>query len=110
MSSPHLLRVRKLYKTVLRLHRGLPSEMQELGDQYVKSEFRLHKTAEEAYANQFMIQWTNYAIDLTKQLGLKGVHRAKKLGASFDESGLEELNADQLGQLYELYKSIDEYK
>ena len=36
----HVQRVRILYKTCLRLHRGLPTQMQIIGDAYVKDEFK----------------------------------------------------------------------
>lgn len=35
-----------LYRRVLRSHRRLPNEMRVLGDEYVKSEFRAHRTVE----------------------------------------------------------------
>ena len=36
----HVQRVRILYKTCLRLHRGMPTHMQIIGDAYVKDEFK----------------------------------------------------------------------
>lgn len=53
----HLQRVRRLYKIVLRLHRGLPSDIKELGDVYVKDEFRRHKSCNPAEANVFLNEW-----------------------------------------------------
>jgi len=52
-----LQRVRLLYKTVLRLHRGLPVEFKAIGDQYVKDEFRRHKTCQPKEADVFMAEW-----------------------------------------------------
>jgi hypothetical protein len=43
MSVTHAQRVKILYKSILRLHRGLPSEMQELGTSYMRDEFKRHK-------------------------------------------------------------------
>ncbi len=54
----HRANVRKLYKTILRLHRALPSEIRELGDQYVRDEFRRHKTIEKEYVAPFMLEWS----------------------------------------------------
>ena len=54
----HVSRVRVLYKTILRLHRGLPQELKAVGDIYVKEEFRRHKSAESAFIASFMIEWT----------------------------------------------------
>ena len=54
----HVLRVRALYKAILRLHRGLPLEMKALGDQYVRDEFRRHKDVGPAETKTFMDEWT----------------------------------------------------
>lgn len=54
----HIQRVRILYKTILRLHRGLPSEIQVLGTNYVRDEFRRHKNCNEDIAIIFMNEWT----------------------------------------------------
>lgn len=56
-SLTHLQRVRRLYKTVLRLHRGLPLEIQSLGNSYVRDEFKRHKTCNLAEANVFLNEW-----------------------------------------------------
>lgn len=53
----HLQRVRRLYKMVLRLHRGLPCEIRELGDVYVKDEFRRHKKCNPTEADIFLNEW-----------------------------------------------------
>lgn len=45
--SSHASRVRTLYKSILKLHRGLPQEVKELGDQYVRDEFRRHRDLKE---------------------------------------------------------------
>lgn len=38
--SSHVSKVRILYKTILRLHRGLPTDLQPLGNNYARDEFR----------------------------------------------------------------------
>lgn len=58
MSASHVQRVRKLYKTVLRLHRGLPVELRVLGDNYAHDEFRRHKQCSIKEAEIFMNEWT----------------------------------------------------
>lgn len=50
--------VRILYKAILRLHRGMPGELRALGDQYVRDEFKRHKTAEPEFVPVFMKEWT----------------------------------------------------
>ena len=56
-SLTHVQRVRLLYKTCLRLHRGLPTQLQILGDAYVKDEFRRHKEADAVQTITFMEAW-----------------------------------------------------
>ena len=70
MSSPvaaltHVQRVRLLYKTCLRLHRGLPTQMQIIGDAYVKDEFKRHKAADQMQTKAFMEAWA-VSIELSK--------------------------------------------
>jgi len=56
--TSHVERVRRLYKLILRLHRGLPAEMRSFGDDYVRSEFKRHKDAEQPFIPAFMCEWT----------------------------------------------------
>ena len=58
----HVTRVRILYKAILRLHRGLPPQLQALGTQYVKEEFKQHKNCEPSLVPVFMKEWTVSAI------------------------------------------------
>uniref|UniRef100_A0A8C9UKE0 Succinate dehydrogenase assembly factor 3 n=1 Tax=Spermophilus dauricus TaxID=99837 RepID=A0A8C9UKE0_SPEDA len=44
MPGMHVSRVHSLYRRILQLHRVLPPDLKSLGDQYVKDEFRRHKT------------------------------------------------------------------
>lgn len=54
----HAAQVRILYKAILRLHRGLNPEIRAFGDQYVRDEFKRHKTAEPQFVPIFMTEWT----------------------------------------------------
>lgn len=54
----HVTKVRLLYKTILRLHQGLPEALQTLGDNYVKDEFKRHKKCNPVETAQFMMEWT----------------------------------------------------
>ncbi|XP_015428600.1 PREDICTED: succinate dehydrogenase assembly factor 3, mitochondrial [Dufourea novaeangliae] len=98
----HMQRVRMLYKTILRLHRGLPVEIQDLGSSYVRDEFRRHKKCNETEAIIFLNEWTDYALMLGKQLGLKGPRTAKPLGQNLNEEDFEKFRDEQVYQLYEL--------
>ena len=57
---------------------------------------------------------TKNAIDLSKQLGLKGVKTGEKIGTPLAEADLDKFSDEQLSQLYELYseakKPIDKEK
>ena len=53
----HGKRVRILYKTILKLHRGLPPDLAYMGDAYVKDEFRRHKKANPEQTIAFMEAW-----------------------------------------------------
>ncbi|KAF5893862.1 succinate dehydrogenase assembly factor 3, mitochondrial, partial [Clarias magur] len=49
--------VRALYKRILMLHRFLPMDLRALGDQYVKDEFRRHRSASPHQVQHFMKEW-----------------------------------------------------
>jgi hypothetical protein len=51
-----------LYRSILRAHsKFLPSSMKALGDQYVSSEFRLHKDVKnEEHLERFFSGWEDY--------------------------------------------------
>lgn len=98
----HVQRVRMLYKMILRLHRGLPVEIQPLGNDYVREEFRKHKNCSNTETHIFLNEWTDYALSLAEQLGLRGPQTAKPLGKTLKEEDFDKLREEQLYQLYEL--------
>lgn len=57
MPARHVSRVRALYRRILLLHRSLPPDLKALGDQYVKDEFRRHKTVGSEEAQRFLQEW-----------------------------------------------------
>eukprot|EP00804_Cyclotella_cryptica_P020774 CCRYP_016604-RA/>CCRYP_016604-RA protein AED:0.09 eAED:0.09 QI:206/1/1/1/1/1/2/145/136 len=61
-----------LYKSILRAHsKYLPMEMRQLGDAYVKSEFRLHKSVTKTeQLQQFFTEWEKYLTHI-EQTGRK---------------------------------------
>ncbi|XP_076455749.1 succinate dehydrogenase assembly factor 3, mitochondrial-like [Babylonia areolata] len=99
-ASQHVSHVRALYKAILKLHRGLPLQMQALGDQYVKEEFRHHKEAGKQEVDIFMHEWTKYYVTLAKQLGPK--HKFKTVGQNLSSELLNNFSDEQIGQLKEL--------
>lgn len=58
MTTTHVQRVKKLYKTILKLHRGLPNGLQVLGNNYTHDEFRRHKKCTPKEAEIFLDEWT----------------------------------------------------
>lgn len=90
----------QLYRTIFRLHRQLPPEFRQLGDMYVKSEFRAHKNVTgQATIMEFLFRWTEY-----KNAMLQQVKDGLKLeGRKID---LESLKDEQIIQLNELRQEI----
>ena len=102
-SLSHVQKVRLLYKSCLKLHRGLPIHLKAIGDSYVRDEFKRHKKAEAAQVKTFMEAWATYAIDLSKQMSAKSLTKADKIGATLKVDDLDNFSDEQLAQLYELY-------
>uniref|UniRef100_A0A8C6UDK8 Succinate dehydrogenase assembly factor 3 n=1 Tax=Neogobius melanostomus TaxID=47308 RepID=A0A8C6UDK8_9GOBI len=103
-ASAHVAHVRALYKRILVLHRFLPIHLRALGDQYVKEEFRRHKSAAPEEVTSFMAEWQNYKHTLQTQiLESKGQQLSSvKFGAELAEGHLKNFQDEQIGQLYEL--------
>ncbi|CAI6360808.1 unnamed protein product [Macrosiphum euphorbiae] len=101
----HVQRVRLLYKTILRLHRGLPNELQELGQAYVRDEFRRHKNCNPKETQIFMMEWSKYTLTLSEQL-LKNAKSNIGFGKNIDKDDgvLDSFTDDQIVQLYNLFK------
>jgi len=50
-----------LYRGILRAHRKMPMEMRMLGDKYVRSEFKLHKSVTNpGQLESFFVAWEEY--------------------------------------------------
>ncbi|KAB0804793.1 hypothetical protein PPYR_01763 [Photinus pyralis] len=98
----HSRSVKKLYKTILKLNRGLPPELCMLGNEYVRDEFKKHKKCNPEEANIFIDEWTVYAITVAEQLGLRGPKTARKLGMNLQDEDLDQFRYEQIQQLYNL--------
>lgn len=83
-----------LFRSILREHRRLPPQMRRLGDDYVRSEFRLHRTAKPQHLEGFFSEWGKYLISLRT--------RTDKIGRDLDESSRAVLNEEQRLKLMEL--------
>lgn len=92
-----LLQPLHLYRLILRTHRSLPAELRTIGDPYVKSEFRLHKSTENPiHIVGFLSEWQKYVQDMAGS-GWKGV--------KIDKEKIDKMSEEQVGQLYELMKA-----
>ncbi|CAB3364573.1 Hypothetical predicted protein [Cloeon dipterum] len=94
--------IKNFTQAIMRLHKGLPPELSELGSAYTRDEFKRHKKCTPEEAHVFMVEWSRYALNLAEQLGLKGAKSAKPLGQTFTEEHLDHFREDQISQLYEL--------
>ncbi|XP_074034296.1 succinate dehydrogenase assembly factor 3, mitochondrial [Leptinotarsa decemlineata] len=121
MNHSNIQRARIPHKTTLKLHRGLPEELQIIGTNYTRDEFKRHKVCSEKEAEVFIIEWTNYALILAEQLGLRGPQRgcsgprgsqisAKKLGVPLSEKELDQFRDEQVHQLLELMQEATKVK
>lgn len=84
---------------------ALPADLQPLGNSYARDEFKRHKNCNETEAKIFMVEWTNYAVQLSQQLGL-GLRGKPKgfVGENLKVDDLDKFKEDQIVQLYELMK------
>uniref|UniRef100_A0A2M4AW00 Succinate dehydrogenase assembly factor 3 n=1 Tax=Anopheles triannulatus TaxID=58253 RepID=A0A2M4AW00_9DIPT len=106
----HARKVKVLYKTILRLHRGLPAALQEMGNIYVKDEFKRHKNCSPLESQNFIKEWAGYALCLAEQLGLRGKPQPiGMIGENLTEAQLEHFRDEQLSQLYELLKEAKKH-
>ena len=103
--SAHAIQVLNLYKTILRLHQYLPKDLKSVGDKYVKSEFRLHKQADQQFVKSFMAQWDDYRKSLEHQV--KNSPENVFIGSNLTKENLDKLSEDQLLQLYELKNHME---
>ncbi|MCJ8749547.1 hypothetical protein PDJAM_G00177590 [Pangasius djambal] len=103
MASPaHVSRVRALYKRILVLHRFMPIDLRSLGDQYVKDEFRRHKSASPEQVQVFMKEWEDYRDTLQTQVLEVAGSEKMAFGADLSERQLRDFQEEQIGQIYEL--------
>lgn len=101
-SYTNVQKVRILYKLILRLHRSLPDELQVIGTNYARDEFKRHKSCAPNEAAIFMNEWTDYAISLAKQLGIKN---NKTIGSELSQDIINNFKDEQIVQLYELMQA-----
>ena len=90
--------VLSLYRGILRCHkRVLPHEMRQLGDAYVRDEFRKHSTAKPDFVPAFMMEWSTYLQQL----------EAGSIGRDMTEEEAAALNEEQGIQLKTLRQEAE---
>ncbi|KAK5577521.1 hypothetical protein RB653_002464 [Dictyostelium firmibasis] len=99
----------KLYRNILRCHRILQEPMKSMGDQYVKTEWRLHKKATPKQAIQFYEQWNEYCNlivsnrdSILKENNDNSGNNNINIGQDLNEKQMKSLNKKQLEQLDKL--------
>lgn len=97
----HILPPLPLYRRILRAHRfHLPPSQRVLGDEYVKSEFRAHKSVDNpVQIVAFLSSWQNY---------LQMIEGDKWRDAKLDMKQIQQMSDDQIIQLYELMQAAKE--
>ncbi|KAL7942295.1 ACN9 domain-containing protein [Trichoderma barbatum] len=92
-----------LYRRLLRAHRKyLPSEMRLLGDEYIKAEFRAHRTVDNpAHLIGFLSEWQMYA---------QQIEGESWVGEKIDQGKLQKMSDEQIQQLYELMQAIQKHR
>jgi hypothetical protein len=95
---PPVLQPLRLFRAILRAHKALPPVYRDLGDQYVRDEFRRHRTAKADFLKQFFVEWNGYLDALRAQASSD----APALGAHLSDEQQRAFNADQKQQLSKL--------
>mmetsp|Transcript_10861 Transcript_10861/g.13593 ORF Transcript_10861/g.13593 Transcript_10861/m.13593 type:complete len:108 (-) Transcript_10861:457-780(-) len=95
-----------LYRRLLRLHRQkLPSHMRQMGDTYVKKEFRDHQEAKAEFIGPFIREWTKYADSLEHQAS-----QGSQFGRDLDEETISKLSEEQRMQIQRLRQDAGPFR
>ncbi|KAJ2544161.1 hypothetical protein EV175_005915 [Coemansia sp. RSA 1933] len=90
----------KLYRQILRAHRQLPREIRFVGDQYVRAEFRNHRTVtDKRFLEPFFKQWTIYLENIRDN------EASWDVGRHLDRETVESLDDDRAEQLLDLHRA-----
>ena len=91
-----------LYRGILRAHRDLPREMKNLGNAYVREEFRRHRAAQARFLVPFFVEWERYLADLRARPPVAGA--AAVAGADLPADAAASLSDEQRIMLESLRK------
>lgn len=85
-----------LYRRILKAHKSLPTLQRDLGNKYVRNEFKLHKDVENPlHIVGFLASWQAYLHSITN-----GAWASESLTPDM----LDKMSPEQAVQLYELMK------
>ena len=101
----------RLYRHIIKLHlRKMPEELRNLGDLYVKQEFRMHlDKATEDQMGKFIVAWEQYKAQLDRMdLSSRRKVRDSFMDPSLDNMIKDKLNAEQASTLTEFKQLIYE--
>ncbi|KAJ2665356.1 hypothetical protein IWW48_000245 [Coemansia sp. RSA 1200] len=105
-----------LYRRLLRVHRLLPREIRFVGDQYVRAEFRNHRSVtDQRLLDQFFKQWTMY-LETMEHTAMKNKKKGNNnnisgggaswdVGKHLDRETVESLDDDKAEQLLDLHRA-----
>ncbi|KAH3899572.1 Sdh7p SCDLUD_003852 [Saccharomycodes ludwigii] len=92
----------QLYRKILREHKNLPKLQRDLGDKYVKNEFKLHKeSSNPLHIVGFLTSWQDYLHIITNGEWVEG---------TLSSTTLDKMSPEQVSQLYELMKETQKGK
>ncbi|GAC72093.1 uncharacterized conserved protein [Moesziomyces antarcticus T-34] len=95
----------KLYRRLLRAHRKLDADMRAVGDNYIKDEFRRHRSIDNPLQIVgFLSSWKMYLDQLEVQQGQPGGFRGHRL----DPQLLEKMSDEQIYQIHDLMTATQE--
>ncbi|KAJ2501935.1 hypothetical protein GGI11_007755 [Coemansia sp. RSA 2049] len=107
-----------LYRRLLRVHRLLPREIRFVGDQYVRAEFRNHRSVtDQRLLDQFFKQWVMY-LETMEHTAMKNNSKKQSsngvssgggaswdVGKHLDRETVESLDDDKAEQLLDLHRA-----
>ncbi|KAI8827167.1 uncharacterized protein EV422DRAFT_29245 [Fimicolochytrium jonesii] len=96
--------VLQIYRSIRRLHKDLPPALRLVGNNYIRDEFRRHRTADAAFVSHFTAEWARYRDELASQIESQRRRDAEEvvIGRKLTREELDALSDEQVGQLSEL--------
>jgi len=103
MATPTKYEALRLYKAILKLHKKtLPEDMRTLGNEYLRTEWKLHKNVSPKVARTFLDSWKEYFISLRSSSRTN-----EKVGLDLSEEQIKSLSKEQQEQLLKLKEETE---